>query len=158
MPIIPADKLDDPNYQLLVAASDGLLDVLKKLITNGANIHHCDEFNGTALSMAVMNGHIGCVRYLVEHGADLSEVDLQDMTFLHIAAMNGHLECVRYLVEQGMDLLATDAHGETPLTNAQFYGHHEVAELIQGYLKSKREFEQLNDEIHINKNTGSIQF
>jgi ankyrin repeat protein len=81
-----------PDEALRWAASDGHLDVVKYLVSKGANVHVRDD---EALLYAAGNGHLQVVKYLVEdHGADVHAH--YDLT-LHWATENGHLEVVKYL-------------------------------------------------------------
>lgn len=158
MPIIPVDHLDDINYHLLVAAKDGSLDLLKKLVANGANIHHRDPDNGSVLHMAILNGHAACASYLAGLGVNIHETSNNGTTLLHIAAIHGDLSCVQFLVEQGLDLLATNDSAATPLTCAEINGQKNVANYLRDCLKSKREFESLNLNIKAMQTEDTIHF
>ena len=48
---------------LLVAASDGHIDIIRSNLTAGMNVNHL-------LQLAARNGHIEIVHFLVDHGAD----------------------------------------------------------------------------------------
>ena len=79
-----------------------VLDNIKFLVENGANIHADDDF---ALRWSSENGHLEVVKYLVENGAD---IQAEDNIALRLSAENGHLEVVKYLVEQGADIHSDD--------------------------------------------------
>jgi hypothetical protein len=74
------------------------LNVIKKLVKEGANIHAGDE---AALCLAAEDGDLKIVKYLVENGAD---VNILSGWPLCNAANFGHVDVVKYLVEQGADI------------------------------------------------------
>ena len=71
------------SEDLFEAASDGDLDIVKRLVESGADIHSKDD---QALSIAAMFGHLEVVKYLVEVGADIHS---EDDRALRIAASRG---------------------------------------------------------------------
>jgi len=58
---------DDINYELIKSAADGDLDAVKRLITNGADVHAQRE---AALKYSRMSGNSHVTEYLISVGAN----------------------------------------------------------------------------------------
>ena len=80
------------NYQLRWAARGGHLDIVKYLVSVGADIHDC--YPHAALCHAAANGHLDVVKYLISLGAD---VHAEDDGALRWAERNKHTEVAEYL-------------------------------------------------------------
>ncbi len=85
---------------LFWASRDGHLEIVKYLVSLGANIKA--KYN-QAVVYASENGHLEIVKYLVSQGADIKDRDNSAVIY---ASKNGHLETVKYLVSQGADIKA----------------------------------------------------
>ena len=118
-----ADIHADNDFALRFAGYNGYLEVVKYLVFKGANIH---ANNNAALRIASEAGHLEVVKYLTENGANIRA---DDDYALKWASRNGHLEVVKYLVEKGADI---HANNDKALRVASKYGHLEVVK----YLKS----------------------
>ena len=68
---VKATNLDPKSLQLLIAAQDGDLEVVKRLIGEKANIETKDDYGRTALHVAAENEQAEVATFLVEAGADL---------------------------------------------------------------------------------------
>jgi len=123
--------MNQPN-ELLIAAKQGDLDIVKNLIEqNNARIQCKDTGGNTPLSLAAYNGHLEVVKYLQSKGSEINIRDNEGDTPLSLAAFNGHLEVVKYLEMKGSDVNHRGNYGHTPLFLAACYGH---LELIQHLL------------------------
>lgn len=60
-----------------VAAEKGLVEVLAKLVSLGANIDEKDENDNTALFLASLHGHPDAVKFLLENGANPDIVNVE---------------------------------------------------------------------------------
>ncbi|WP_188153322.1 ankyrin repeat domain-containing protein [Wolbachia endosymbiont of Pentalonia nigronervosa] len=129
------------NSSLVVAINEGNINLVKKLIEQGADFNVKDNRDMTPLQLAAKNDHLsivkylieekgvnssnifdavesgclGLVRYLVDKGIDINTRGSYGSTLLHLAALNGKLEIVRYLVERGANLSFSDDSGKIPL-------------------------------------------
>jgi ankyrin repeat protein len=109
------------NSDLTKAVKKADLDLVKKLIEQGADIHFN---NDRALRSASLNGHLHIVKYLVNKGAN---IHIYDDEALGDASVNGHLDIVKYLIEQGVDI---HANNDGALRNASYNGHLEVVKYL----------------------------
>jgi ankyrin repeat protein len=78
----------------------GNADLLKELLTAGADVDEADEEGRTALHFAAGYGEIPCLKLLIEHKAKLDLVDNNKNTALHYAAGYGQAESVKVLLER----------------------------------------------------------
>ncbi len=108
---------------LLIASYYGKLDVVKYLVSIGANIHKNGNDN-SALYNATRNGHLEMIQYLVSMGADIHSDN--DYT-LRCAATKGFLNVVQYLVSIGANIHAYDDYA---LRYAAGNGHLEVVKYL----------------------------
>jgi len=88
-------KSDYNKYNVIEAAKNSHLEVVKYLVTLGANI---STENNHAVQLASRYGHLEVVKYLVTVGAD---VNSDKIYAIQTASENGHLEIVKYLVTVG---------------------------------------------------------
>ena len=89
---------------LLYAASmDGNTDVVRFLLSIGANADAGDDDCITPLHLAVKRGDLELVRTLLRHGVDADAADMNNRTPLHEASARGHVAIVRLLVQHGAD-------------------------------------------------------
>ncbi|XP_008215505.1 ankyrin repeat domain-containing protein 50 isoform X1 [Nasonia vitripennis] len=113
---------------LNLAARHGYSDVVKVLLTAGANVDHADCDGWTALRAAAWGGHTKVVEQLLECGAMVDCADWDQRTALRAAAWGGHEEIVKALLQHGADVNRTDDEGRTALIAAAYMGHSEIVE------------------------------
>ncbi len=118
-------RSDSDATPLMVAASNGCADVVRVLISAGANVNArlADRIpitdGTTALMMAT--AHPEVVRLLLANGADVNAKTKTGDTALSEAAGDGQPETVRLLLAAGADVNARGATG-TPLAEATQQG------------------------------------
>lgn len=115
---------------LHTAASDGDADLVRELLSSGADVDEADEEGRTALHFAAGYGEIACVKLLIEHKAKLDMVDNNKNTALHYAAGYGQAESVKVLLESGADKTAKNADDKTALEVAQMNEQEDVAKMF----------------------------
>ena len=96
---------------LMLAASEGLIDVARALILADALVNSPGSRGLTALHEAASNGHGTVVTFLLQQGAEVNATTQDGVTPLMCAAAWGHLDAVRKLVKAGADLSLTDVKG-----------------------------------------------
>ena len=109
-----------------VAAANGHLAVVRRLIEQNAEVDARTSTNSTPLRTASFNGHLDIVRCLVENGAEVNARRIDLSTPLMAACYNNHIDVASYLVENGADIHLEDHLGNTALHYATRRGHVEV--------------------------------
>ena len=112
------------NSPLHDAAERGELDIVKYLVSQGANVNAKNNCGEIPLHSAAESNYIEMAKYLVSKGAYINTRNKYGTTPLHGAA--GHLDIVKYLVSQGADINTRDSDDETPLHDAAKNGNLET--------------------------------
>jgi hypothetical protein len=85
--------------ELVSAAANGNLTLLKSLLDQGGNIEERDNSGDTPLNEAARNGQIEAVRLLIDRGANLSTQNNSGGTPLMAATRYGYKEVIQLLQE-----------------------------------------------------------
>lgn len=112
------------------AASLGYVDLVKYLLSTGAQLH-IEGQHAPTLHEAVRSGNHEMVKAILEAGADVNEIASLDETALHVAAEeDGNVEIVQLLVAAGANLYAKRIFDETPLAVARRVGAEKVVKML----------------------------
>ncbi len=103
---------------LVLAASNGLADVVDELIHRRVGLDKVDGAGCTALKRAVTEGHESAVRSLLRAGANPDIPDHEGWTSLMNAASNRNLDLAKLLVKGGADINAKARDGSFALSLA----------------------------------------
>ena len=107
--------------------------LLKKLIQNGANIHHKDGFSRNALFNTVYSANVETCQLLINSGIDVNLKDSFEHTPLMLAACFADFETCKILIENGADVNATFQQKHmicTPLVFAIRHESYKIAKLL----------------------------
>ncbi|KAI5062364.1 hypothetical protein GOP47_0023295 [Adiantum capillus-veneris] len=113
------------------AASTGDIEVLKKLLAEGADKDEKDAEGRTALHFCCGYGDVKCAETLLEAGAAVDAVDKSNNTALHYAAGYGRRECVELLLKNGAAVTAENLDGKTAIDVAKLNKQKDVLALLE---------------------------
>ncbi len=82
---------------IMLAAARNHIEVVKLLISHGADVNQADEGEGTPLIYSVWKGHKDIVALLLEKGADIYAKTRDGRTPLSVAKQYGHTEIEKML-------------------------------------------------------------
>ncbi|XP_059747424.1 ankyrin repeat and SOCS box protein 3 isoform X3 [Bos taurus] len=119
-----------------LAAREGNVKVLRKLLKKGRSIDVADNRGWMPIHEASYHNSVECLRMLIR--ADSSENYIKTKTFegfcaLHLAASQGHWKIIQILLEAGADPNATTLEETTPLFLAVENGQIDVLRLLLRY-------------------------
>ncbi|XP_022248629.1 protein TANC2-like [Limulus polyphemus] len=125
---------------LVVAAYEGILEMVAILLEFGANPSATNDFGQDALCLASQRGHLEIICLLLSRGAKINQNDKGGQCSLVYAAFHGHLEVVNYLVQCDWSLNSKEGPqleqaAQQSLVSAAFSGHAAVCELILNMTK-----------------------
>ncbi|XP_075856878.1 ankyrin repeat and SOCS box protein 3 isoform X5 [Microcebus murinus] len=117
-----------------LAAREGNVKVLRKLLRKGRSIDVADNRGWMPIHEAAYHNSVECLRMLI-HADSSSENYIKAKTFegfcaLHLAASQGHWKIVQILLEAGADPNATTLEETTPLFLAVENGQIDVLRLL----------------------------
>lgn len=92
---------NDSQTALRVASFRGHLEIVRELLSQGADVDARDEEGGTALMAASTLGHETVVRELLAMRADVNAYNKWGGSARRMAVANGHMEVARLLEEAG---------------------------------------------------------
>ena len=112
------DVDNDGDTALHMAAREGYVNVVFKLLDLGANPLLLNAKGDTALHMAAQGGLVAVVSSFIARGIDVGARDNSGATALHFAAGGGHIAMVARLIDRGIDVNVQDNNGATALHSA----------------------------------------
>jgi ankyrin repeat protein len=92
---------EDKGMALRIAASNGQLEEVERLLNEGADIDARSDNGMTPLILASWRGHTKVVELLLREGADVDATTNKGTTALRLATERGHKEIIRMLQEAG---------------------------------------------------------
>mmetsp|Transcript_38823 Transcript_38823/g.63859 ORF Transcript_38823/g.63859 Transcript_38823/m.63859 type:complete len:206 (+) Transcript_38823:123-740(+) len=108
----------------------GREDLVRQLISAGANIEARDHEQATPLLLAAFDGHEAVMQVLLAAGADKEARETHQWNALHVAANQGHEAVVRALLAAGADKEARDAQQYTPLHYAVVQNRSRIVQVL----------------------------
>ncbi len=102
----------------MLAAHQGHVDIVRILLSHGANLEQRDADGDTALHYACFGNQPDCISLLLSKGADINSINSTGCSSLHIAINKQLLECTKRLLEHPqppIDVNLQDIYGDTAL-------------------------------------------
>ena len=118
------------NTELMIAATLGDLEQVKRLLARGAMVNAKNNYGSTALMGAAAGGFTDIVALLLAHGALPNSKSSDGSTALMFAAKNGQSEVVQQLIEKGASVNDSTRDGFSPLLFAINNGSDDVVRLL----------------------------
>ncbi|XP_061388024.1 E3 ubiquitin-protein ligase MIB2-like, partial [Musca vetustissima] len=113
-----------------VAAHQGFVEIVKLLISKGANVNIVDKEGDSALHYAAFGNQPETMRILLQNGADKNFLNSSHCTALHICAHKKTPHCVRELLNHNVNVNIQDSYGDTALHDAIGKENSEVVEIL----------------------------
>jgi ankyrin repeat protein len=123
-------------YLISTMEGCGYIELLKKTLKAGADVHSTDSDNGTGLIRASDRGHVEIVKELLKTDIRVNHVNRMGWTALFEAILLGggderHTEIVRLLVDAGADVNLPDKDGVTPLAHAKNRNFTDIITILE---------------------------
>jgi len=127
-------KINEENefgYTLLhISARENKIEIVKYLISQGADVNVQDDFIEIPLFKAVRRANIELVKYLVLRGSKINTNNIRKETPLHAAVIERRLDIAKFLVSQGADVNTKDINGESLLHEAIYQNDLELVSYL----------------------------
>jgi ankyrin repeat protein len=120
----------DPEFNLIRAADNDQLEIVKFLVEKGVDVDAATVDGVTPLMYASQNGYVEIMGYLISHGADVNAAPNNGVTPLIGAVRTGHYDAVKMLLEAGAKADAKDELDLTSLMHASAYNYPEIVQLL----------------------------
>jgi ankyrin repeat protein len=120
----------DPESNLIRAAENGQIEVVRMLVERGVNVNAATYEGVTPLMFASQNGDVGIMRYLIGHGADVNATPDNEVTALIGAVRTEQYEAAALLLDSGARVDARDELDLTALMHASAYNYPDIVELL----------------------------
>ena len=130
--VLPAHLWDADLSDILSSISgENCIEILRLLLTHGAQVNTQGKFGITALILASETGNTEAVKLLIEYGAEVNMCNPYDPP-LTAAIKRGHTEILHLLLDHGADVNLQGNNGVTALIVACSAGNSEVhAEIVE---------------------------
>ncbi|XP_068642179.1 putative E3 ubiquitin-protein ligase XBAT31 [Aristolochia californica] len=116
--IIHRTTVYDRLSPLHIAAANGRLEVLSRILDKSVNPDVLNRHRQTPLMLAAMRGKISCVQKLLQSGSKVLTFDsLHGRTCLHYAAYYGHSDCLQAILSAAHSTPVADSWGFARFVN-----------------------------------------
>lgn len=115
---------------LLIAASVSRLEIVKLLLSAGANTELDDYKELTPLYMATVNNEMQIVNLLINNRANIYKYNSHGLTAFSRAAHNGYIDIINIFLKNGLSINAKDRNGYTMLISAVYGNKEDLVRLL----------------------------
>ena len=111
------DHLDKTSRSTLlsVAVINNRIEIVKLLLSKGANINSQNATRSTPLYYAVSFYYINIIKLLINNGADVNISDINGNTPLHVACINGDYDIIKLLIDNNANINLKNSLQYNPL-------------------------------------------
>ncbi len=120
----------DPEFNLIRAADNGQLEVVKMLLERGIFVDASTYEGVTSLMYASQNGDTAVMKCLIAQGANVNARPDNEVTPLTGAVRAGHYDAARLLLDSDAEVDARDELDLTSLMHAAAYNYPETVGLL----------------------------
>jgi ankyrin repeat protein len=121
------------EYNLMIAASKGLVSEIDRLVKKGASINVYNDDGATPLIFAASYNQPASVRALLKYSPRLDDFTVNWETALMIAVKNNYQDVAEALIRGGADIDFADNYGASALHYAALYGYLDMVDLLLYY-------------------------
>ncbi|KAF2355098.1 Ankyrin repeat [Trinorchestia longiramus] len=122
------DRSNHVATPLWAAAVAGHEQVVRVLVSHGANVNSVSDTGSTPARSACFMSHVNIVKYLVESGADVLKPNYNGGTCLINSVQS--VELCRFLLDHGADINAQDVKNKTAMHYAVEEDRYETVKLL----------------------------
>jgi len=115
---------------LHIASDNGHIDIVKTLLSSGADINVANNDGWTPLFIASTGGLIDIVKTLLSSGANINLANNDGYTPLHMASGESLIDIVKTLLSSGANTNLANNDGWTPLHMASYNGRIEIVKTL----------------------------
>lgn len=116
---------------LHIAAGNGSVELIKKLIERGADVNLANANRQTPLHWAAWNNQSEATSTLLYYGANVAQTDLAGNTPLIFAAQNGSTQAALLLLKQGANRYVSNKAGKNASIMAEDSGYRDLAQVLK---------------------------
>ena len=102
------------NTPLIDACRSGFIEIVKYLISKGADIHIKNKDGYSALLFSVVYEQYEIAKYLIDNGANIEDSNKDGRTVLAFAVLKENIPFIKYLIEKGVNTNRKDRLRRTP--------------------------------------------
>jgi ankyrin repeat protein len=118
------------SLTLFSAVDANCIDLVTRLLDEGASVDARDRLGARPLSHAARSGHLQMVELLLARGAPIDARNLAGATALYFAAEGSHISIAQRLIERGADVKLTGRSGISPIAAAAYAGNEAIVDTL----------------------------
>ena len=140
-----------------IAASNGHVPFVERLLSLGVDINSTDDDERTPLHWAATYGNTDMAVFLLKEGAAVNITQCDGFTPLHAATCLGHDNVCKVLLKNGAQVNMADRDGWTAFHTSVCYGHANVVKTLMDAGASLTRLTSDNENvIHIAASSGKV--
>ncbi len=134
----PQITATEVSLTLFSAVDGNCIDLVTKLLDQGASVDARDRLGARPLSHAARSGHLQMVDLLLARGAPINARNLVGATALYFAAEGSHILIAQRLIERDADVNLTGRSGISPIAAAAYAGNDVIFDALLAHGADER--------------------